>query len=111
MLTNIESASFYMLKPLDAVEKSKIGKSTQPPVVSEIIQDVIPVGGPYVMNEVAVYMENNDVIATVGTFPDSCIILTDLPRGRCEEIIKIGKDVFDRKAREAIIKSNGELEY
>ena len=110
MLTNIESASFYMLKPLDAVEKEKIGKSTQPPVVSEIIQDVIPVGSPFVMNEVAVYMENDDVVATVGTYPDSCIILTDLPRSRCEEIIKIGRDMFDRKTRE-VMKQNGELEY
>ena len=104
MLTNIESASFYMLKPLDALEKEKAKKSAQP--TPDILQDVIPVGSPFVMNEVAVYMNNEDVVATVGTYPDSCIILTDLPRSRCEEIIKKGKDIFDRKTREAI-KNNG----
>jgi hypothetical protein len=95
-----------MLKPIDSIDQEKLND----PIPPEITEDVLAVGGPYVMNEVAVYMENDDVLATVGTFPDSCIILTDLPRSRCEEIIKIGKDAFDRKTREAI-KNNGELEY
>ena len=100
MLTNIESASFYLLKPIDALRAKELKDSPELP--DEITQDVIPVGSPYVMNEVAVYMENADVIATIGTFPDSCIILTDLPRSRCEEIVKIGKRIFDTKTREAI---------
>jgi hypothetical protein len=100
MLTNIESAGFYMLKPIDAIHALELGNS--PAFPDEITEDVISVGGPLIMNEVAVYMDNKDVLATVGTFPDSCIILTDLPRDRCCAIVKLGKEVFDRKVKESV---------
>ena len=95
MLTNIENASFYLLKPIDAINEVKESPD-------KLVEDVISVGGRYVMNEVAVYMKDEDVIATVGTYPDSCIILTDLPRSRCMEIIKLGMQAFDRKTKEAV---------
>jgi hypothetical protein len=97
MLNNIEAAGLYMLKPIDALDKDKILESPD-----KIPQDVITVGGPLVMNEVAVYMEDGDVLATVGTWPDSCIIITDLPRSKCVEIVAKGKSIFDRRTKQAI---------
>jgi len=97
MLTGIESARLYFLKPIDAFNPKYLEE--HPEVIEE---DLIKVGTVFIMNEVAVYMEDKDVIATVGTYPDSCIIITDLSRERCMEIAKKGQEIYDEKLRRAI---------
>ena len=97
MLTSIESARLYFLKPIDAFNPKFIEE--HPEVLEE---DLVKVGTVYIMNEVAVYMTDDDVIATVGTYPDSCIIITDLSRERCMEIALKGQQIYDEKLKKAI---------
>jgi hypothetical protein len=97
MLTNIEPALLYFLKPIDAFNPKFIEE--HPEILEE---DLIKVGTVYIMNEVALYMADDDVIATVGTYPDSCIIITDLSRERCLEIAKKGQEVYDAKLKKVL---------
>jgi len=103
----VEEANVYFLKPVDALEPDYDPKQDYTEEELELYPDLIfdnalVVGSKYVMNEVAVYMKPDDVISTVGVAPDRCVIITDLTRNRCLEIIKKGKGIYDQKLKEAM---------
>lgn len=103
MLTAIESARLYFLKPLNSLEPEVLKKFEENPDLIE--QDVIPVGTPFIMNELSVFMTDDDVIAKVGVFPDTCILITDIPRERCNELVEMAKMAYDNKLKKAINES------
>lgn len=106
-MIQVEEANLYFLKSVHPSEEpynplleySQEELQASPDLFED---DSLVVGSKHVMNEVAVFMDNDDVISTTGAFPDRCIIITDLTRDRCKEIIKLGRDNFDRKAKKVL---------
>jgi hypothetical protein len=108
-MIQVEEAEVYFLKPIDALEPDYDPTEDYTPEQLKMYPDLIydnalVVGSKNILNEVAVFMDNDDVISTVGVFPKRCVIITDLPRERCKEIIKLGTENYDRKMRKAIKK-------
>src|SRR3990167_8840567 len=104
MITGIEEAKFYFLKPIDALDPDYDHKEDYTPEQLEEFPDLLfdnalVVGSKFIMNEVAVYMEDDDIVATTGIYPERCVIITTLNRARCKEIIKKGQEIYDRKAK------------
>ncbi len=103
----LESADYYFLKPIDALDPDYDIAADYTPEDLEKFPDLMEdnalvVGTKYIMNEVAVYMEEDDVIATTGVADERCVIITSLSRKRCLEIIQLGRQAFDKKAREVL---------
>lgn len=108
-MIQVEEAVNYFLKPIDALEPDYDPKQDYTPEDLERYPDIVydnalVIGNKFVMNEVAVYMEQNDVLSTVGVFPDRCVIITDLPREKCKEIIAKGQVAWDKKWAEELKK-------
>lgn len=107
MLSDIEYANVYFLKPIDALDAEYNPEEDYTKEQLEMYPDLIEdnalvVGSKHVMNEVAVYMNDDDVITMTGIYPDRCVLIVDLTRDRCKEIIKKGKEIFDRKAKKKL---------
>lgn len=106
-MIQVEEANVYFLKSVNALDPAY---EPYEEYTAEQIEknpdlefdDALVVGGKQVMNEVAVFMDNDDIISTTGVYPERCVILTDLPRARCKEIIKLGSDNYDRKMKKII---------
>lgn len=102
-----EEANVYFLKPVDALEPDYDVSQDYTPEELELYPDLIfdnalVVGSKHVMNEVAVFMDNDDIISTTGVYPERCVIITDLSRERCKEIIRLGKENYDRKIKKIL---------
>lgn len=107
-MIQVEEANLYLLKSIHpSDEQYNPLQEYSPEELQEfpdlLEDDALVVGSKHVMNEVAVFMDNDDIISTTGAFPDRCIIITDLTRDRCKEIIKLGRGNFDRKLKKDLI--------
>lgn len=107
MALQLEVANVYFLKPVDALDPDYDPEQdyTEDQLLKypDLLEDnILVVGSMYIMNEVAVYMTEEDVIATTGVAPDRCVIITSLGRERCKEIIKKGTDAFDKKTKKVL---------
>jgi len=107
MITEIEPANVYFLKPIDALDDTYDPTLDYTPEQLEEFPDLITdnalvVGSKYIMNEVAVYMTDDDIMATTGVAGERCVIITFLSRQRCKEIIDMGKRAWDEKAKKAL---------
>lgn len=110
MITGIELANVYFLKSINAIEE---GYNPLEDYTSEellrypdlIFDNALVVGSAHIMNEVAVYMTDDDVLATTGVEGERCVIITSLSRERCKEIIAKGKQIYDMKLLEAMNKN------
>lgn len=106
-MIQVEEANVYFLKPIDAIDPDYDVTQDYTPEQLEMYPDLIfdnalVVGSKHVMNEVAVFMSNDDIISTTGVFPERCVIITDLSRDRCKQIIKYGMDNYDRKLKKVL---------
>ena len=107
IMIQVESANIYFLKPIEAIDPDydPLQDYTQEQLDTypDLIDDnALVVGSKYIMNEVAVYMNQDDVIVTTGLEEERCVIITDLSRARCKEIIALGKKAYDKKLQKAL---------
>ena len=107
MITEIEPANVYFLKPIDTLDESYDPTQDYTTEQLEEFPDLLTdnalvVGGMHVMNEVAVYMTDDDIMATTGVAGERCVIITFLSRQRCKEIIDRGKHAYDEKLKKAL---------
>ena len=105
MITGIEEANVYFLKPIDVMDTDYDPTQDYTPEQLEAYPDLVAdnalvVGSKHVMNQVAVYMSDDDVIATTGVAGERCVIITTLPRETCKKIIEKGTRVFNKRAAE-----------
>lgn len=106
-MIQVEEANVYFLKPIDAIDPDYDISQDYTEAELELYPDLLfdnalVVGSKHVMNEVAVFMDNDDIISTTGVFPERCVIITDIPRDRCKQIIRQGKENYDRKLKKAL---------
>jgi len=106
-MIQIEESNVYFLKPIDAIDADYDPTQDYTPEQLEkypdlIFDNALVIGGKEIMNEVAVFMDNDDIISTTGVYPERCVIITDLPRARCKQIIKLGTENYDRKVRKLL---------
>lgn len=112
MSLELELANVYFLKSTEVIDDEDYDPTQEyTPEELEAYPDLVEdntlvVGSRYIMNEVAVYMEDSDVLATTGIAGQRCVIITTLSRDRCKEIIKKGTEAFERKAKRALDASN-----
>lgn len=111
-MIQVEEAAVYFLKPVNALdpdydpyEEYTVEQIEANPDL--VFDNALVVGSKHVLNEVAVFMEQDDIIATTGSagiggLLDRCVIITDLSRARCKEIIRLGKENYDRKLKKAM---------
>lgn len=107
MVTDIESANVYFLKPLNALDADYDPTQDYTPeelaTYPDLIEDnALVIGSKHVMNQLAVEMQDDDIFATMGVFPDRCVILTYWTRERCIEAIKKAKEIYDRQLKETL---------
>lgn len=111
-MIQIEEAQVYFLKSVQALDPDYDPMQDYTPEQLEAYPDLVfdnalVVGSKYIMNEVAVFMDQDDIIATTGsavqggTVLDRCVVITDLPYARCKEIIRLGTENYDRKLKKA----------
>lgn len=106
-MIQVEEANLYLLKSIHVSDEEYDPRKeyteeelkTYPDLLED---DALLVGSKHVMNEVAVFMDNDDILSTTGAFPDRCVIITDLTRERCKEIIRLGKENYDRKLKKVL---------
>ena len=106
-MIQVEEANLYLLKSIhisdEEYDPRKEYTEEELKNYPDLLEDdALLVGSKHIMNEVAVFMDNDDILSTTGAFPDRCVIITDLTRDRCKEIIRLGKENYDRKLKKVL---------
>lgn len=90
MLTDIPRAERYFINPLKSINSLETRMFSY--------ESLLDVGGVGMMNEVGVYLGDENIVLVMGVSEDKCLLFVDLTDLECIDILNKAKLAYDIKA-------------